>query len=212
MICVSLSLGDPDEVIRFLESVDFAEIRLDLMAVDAADVRRIFSCPSRLIATCRKGGRSEAEREALLEAAVQAGAAYVDLDLRTDTAMRGSILPLARRRGCKIILSFHDFERTPARADLIRTIDSGFRSGADIVKIACQVNAASENARLLGLLEDPRPLVVVGMGELGRMTRVLAPLLGGRFTYAGAAAGQETAPGQIAYAELRKLLEAFKDV
>jgi 3-dehydroquinate dehydratase type I len=212
MICVSLSLRDPEEVIRILKSVDFAEVRLDLVTVDAADVQRIFSSPSRLIATCREGGRPEAERESLLKAAILAGAAYVDLDIQTDTSLGRSIIPLARSRNCKIILSFHDFEGTPARAELKRIIDLGFRSGADIVKIACQVNVPIENARLLGLLEDPRPLVVLGMGEPGRITRVFAPLLGGRFTYASSGVGKETAPGQLPFRKLIKLLEALKDV
>ncbi len=212
MICVSLSLNDPEEILRLLKTIEFAEIRLDLVTLGAAEVRRIFSGSSRLIATCRRGGRTEEERESLLEAAVLAGAAYVDLDIQSDAGLMRSIIPLARRKNCEVILSFHDFQETPGRADLIRTIDFGFQSGADIVKIACQVNDPSENARLLGILEDPRPLVVVGMGELGRITRVFAPLLGSRFTYAGPAVGFETAPGQLPLAELKKLLEVLKDV
>ena len=59
-----------------------------------------------------------------------------------------------------------------------------FDAGADIAKIACKSHAEPDNARLLGLLDDPRQIVIVAMGAKGRITRALAPLLGSPFTFA----------------------------
>jgi 3-dehydroquinate dehydratase-1 len=63
-----------------------------------------------------------------------------------------------------------------------------------------------DNARLLGLLDLGVPLVVVGMGRLGRLTRIAAPLLGSLFTYASLGAGRETADGQLDAASLERIL------
>jgi len=71
-----------------------------------------------------------------------------------------------------------------------------FESGGDIAKIACKVNSERDNARLLGLLDSGRDVIVIGMGEKGRITRIVAPLLGSPFTYAAPARGRETADGQ----------------
>jgi 3-dehydroquinate dehydratase-1 len=48
------------------------------------------------------------------------------------------------------------------------------------------------------------------MGPKGRLTRVVAPLLGSQFTYASAAGGKETAEGQIEREELEKIMEALR--
>jgi 3-dehydroquinate dehydratase type I len=208
---VSFKLKDPDDLIRILKSVDFAEIRLDLTDFDAAAVGRVFASHPRLIATCRAGRMAENLRTQLLAAAVNAGAAYLDLDLGGDVELRRTLGPRARRKGCRIILSHHDFERTPERRSLVRIIGRGFRAGADIVKIACRSGGPADNARLLGLLDHPGPLLVIGMGEKGRITRLLGPLLGSLFTYAAWTRGQETAPGQWTVEELRRRLEVLSN-
>jgi 3-dehydroquinate dehydratase-1 len=67
----------------------------------------------------------------------------------------------------------------------------------------------ADNARLLGLLDDARKIVVVGMGELGRITRIAASLLGSPFTFASQGLGKETARGQIDHETLRTLLRGL---
>jgi len=48
------------------------------------------------------------------------------------------------------------------------------------------------------------------MGRKGRLTRILAPLLGCPFTYASIDGGKETAEGQIDAASLRRILLEFR--
>jgi 3-dehydroquinate dehydratase type I len=73
------------------------------------------------------------------------------------------------------------------------------------------VVSLKDNARLLGLLNDTRPVVVVGMGHKGRITRIAALLLGSPFTYASLAAGKETAEGQIDWKSLKEIYKRIKD-
>lgn len=206
MICVSLAEPTVSACLRALEGLKLAEIRLDRMRLGVRGVQRIFSSPVRLIATCRPGRMPEAKRRRLLLAAIGAGAAFVDVELESAVETRRMIIRQAGEANCRVIVSYHDFERTPSRSRLEEIVARGFAAGADIVKIACLVRGPRDNARLLGLLDSPRPLVVVGMGPRGRITRIAAPLLGSVLAYAADEEGRETAPGQMTAAVLERLI------
>jgi 3-dehydroquinate dehydratase-1 len=44
------------------------------------------------------------------------------------------------------------------------------------------------------------------MGELGKISRIVAPFLGAEFTYASLTDDNATAPGQISYQRLNKYI------
>lgn len=212
MICVSLKETNPEKLLRLLKKIEFAEIRLDSMTADVANVRNIFSQHQNLIATCRPGLREDKDRKILLLTAVKAGAAYVDIEIESGNGFKSALVQESRRQGCKVIVSYHNFDKTPDRAELEKIVSWCFDSGADIAKIACLVRSERDNAQILGLLSDARPLVVIGMGPLGKITRIAGPSLGSLFTYAALEEGEETAEGQISKTELEKILESLKDV
>lgn len=208
MICVSLKPASRRACLKALEALDFAELRLDLMKVTEADLPILAGSGKRLLATCRPGSRSDAQRKALLLGCIRHGMDMVDVEAEAGEEYFAEILREARRCGTKVILSHHDQERTPARRELEAIIARSFAAGADFVKIACRANSPSDSARLLGLLDRPRHrgrLIVVGLGEFGSITRILAPFLGSPFTFASLGEGSETAPGQIGYRELERL-------
>ena len=211
MICVSLTEKSVPDCLKALENIPFAEIRLDRMALNPIDIERIFSVHPQLIATCRPGSLEKEIRHKFLTLAVQAGAAYVDIELEADETFKNSIFEAARKRGCRTIISYHNFEKTPGKPELENIVTRGFDSGADLVKIACKVNGEKDNVRLLSLLEEDRPLVVVGLGPKGRLTRYVAPLLGSPFTYASLSPGKETAEGQMDWKSLERLLDFMKN-
>jgi 3-dehydroquinate dehydratase type I len=132
----------------------------------------------------------------------------VDIEEDAGEEFKAEIIREARRYGSRVIISHHDDEQTPTRRELEAIIARSFEAGADFVKIACRANSASDSARLIGLLDDPRcqgKLIVVGMGTFGSITRILAPFLGSPFTYASLEEGYETAPGQVGYRELARI-------
>jgi 3-dehydroquinate dehydratase type I len=206
MICVSLAEPTVTACLRALEGVGLAEIRLDKMRIGPAGVRKIFSRHRPLVATCRPGGMPENRRQRLLLAAAEAGAAFVDIELETEAAFREQLTRTAHARNGRVIISHHDFRKTPPRIELEAAARRAVASGADIVKIACRVRERRDNARLLGLLDLGMPLIIVGMGKRGRLTRIAAPLLGSLFTYATLGKGKETAEGQMDAASLERLL------
>lgn len=206
MICVSLAEPSVAACLAALKGLDFAEIRMDMMKLMLEEIPRLFSGNRVLIATCRPGGRSDEERKRLLMRAIASGATFVDVEIESETAYREEIVAEARSCGCRVIVSHHDYERTPERPALEACVSACFEAGADIAKIACMVRSDRENARLLALLDTDREIVVVGMGKRGRVTRILAPLLGSPFTYASLSQGKETADGQIDRETLQELL------
>jgi 3-dehydroquinate dehydratase-1 len=213
MIYVSIAESTPERCLRAMNGVEFAEIRIDKIAgVIPGDVRKIFSRPGRLIATCRQGRIGDRKKFDLLTAAVHAGAAYVDIELGWDRALASALMETARSVRCRILVSHHDFERTPSRPALEGIIRRGFAAGGDAVKIACRVRRPADNARLLGLLDGGRPLVVVGLGRAGRITRIVAPLLGGLFTFASRGPGKAVAPGQLDRTSLEKIMARLQNV
>ncbi len=211
-ICVSLAEPSVDACLAALGHVGFAEIRMDRMRLTLDDVERLFSSHPALIATCRPDGRSDAERRQLLIRAIESGAKFVDLELESAPAHREEIVGRARSRGCRVIVSSHDYESTPDRPVLEARVSGCFESGADIAKIACLAHSHRDAARLLSLLDSAREIVVASMGEHGRITRVLAPLLGSPFTYASLSEGKETAQGQIDVETLGGLLKRVAEV
>ena len=215
MICVSIADIDFEQCRKVLSDIEMAEIRLDLLHFSPAQVKEIFSKHPQLIATHRPDSTemSEEERKELLISAVNAGAAYVDVEIETRTAFKEAVKQACCEKGCKLIVSYHNHEKTPSKNELETIIEKCFGNGADIAKVACQVNGEADAARILSLYDYDREnskekkIVALGMGEKGKIIRLVAPLLGAPFTFAALSAGKETAPGQLDRQTLQGILD-----
>lgn len=205
-ICVSISGLDTSEILKTIKNVKMAEIRLDGLNLEKDDLKKIFSSPVELIATYRPGNFSEHVRVEFLTEAIENGASYVDVEIESSRSYREKIIRKAKEHGCKVILSYHNYEETPSDSKLREIIRLSLEYGGDIVKIACRANNPSDGARLIGLLGHHSNLVVIGMGEMGKITRIIAPLLGAPFTFASISNGMETADGQIDFERLERLM------
>jgi 3-dehydroquinate dehydratase I len=102
--------------------------------------------------------------------------------------------------------SFHDFAGTPAADDLRRMRDMAFEAGADIVKFAATLHSTADLATLAALLEEPGhpPLSVMGMGKLGRISRLIFAQLGSVLNYGYL--DRPTVPGQWKATRLKELI------
>ncbi|RPJ57909.1 MAG: type I 3-dehydroquinate dehydratase, partial [Acidobacteria bacterium] len=145
---------------------------------------------------------SEEERHRILAEAMERGAAYIDVEWRAgfDDLIRA-------RDGRGVIVSLHDFSGVPA--DLQFRAAAMRRTGAEIVKISVATSSLRDCLPLLDLARnneasggDGAGSVLIGMGEAGWATRILAGKFRSRWTYAGRAA-----PGQIS---LDRLLREFR--
>ncbi|MBI5223762.1 type I 3-dehydroquinate dehydratase [Candidatus Micrarchaeota archaeon] len=217
MICVSLAAKNTEEAIAALKNQKFAEIRLDGLEVgNTKEVREIVTFArnnnKKLIATCRASQkRNEAKRVELLLEAIASGANYVDVEIETQEEHRKRIVEEAKKKKCQVIVSYHNYEKTPSVQELEKIIETGFVFDADIVKVACKSNSEEDNQRLLNLLKTSgRRLLVIGMGEIGKKTRILGPLMGSEFTFAADEKGGSTAPGQMTVSEMKEIYRKMK--
>jgi 3-dehydroquinate dehydratase type I len=211
MICVALSETDFEKCFELSKKFDLSEIRLDLTKFDLSQVKKIFSSEAKLIATCRPGEISEESRKEILKSAIIAGAAYVDIEFETDYGFKQEIISTAVSNKCDVIISYHNFEFTPPREQLKIIASQSFDMGANVAKIACMVNKPEDNAALLSVYELGKRIVSVGMGEIGKISRIASPFLGAEFTFASASDEFATAPGQLSYTKLKTIIELFKN-
>ena len=183
---------------------DIIELRLDYL--DEPDpLTLINACTKPVIVTCRarrdRGNfiGSETERIRLLQAAVDVGADYVDVELE-------AVGRIKRSAKSKLIASFHDFERTPEDLDEIH--DRLAATKPDVVKLVTHANDIRDNLKLLALTRRSAttlPTIAFAMGERGHMSRILTGAFGGFLTFGSLASGKESAPGQLTANELREL-------
>ncbi len=207
MICTSIASVDFETVMNLIEECEMAEIRLDLLDLDTEQIKQVFSqTKTPLIATYRPGKITEEERLEILKQTIDYGAKYVDVEIESLPDFKRTIVKHARNR-CEVIISYHNYKITPVRYELESIVQQCFDQGADIAKLACQVNSKKETARILGLYSHYEGLVAIGMGELGKITRVASVVLGAPFTFAAIGAENSTAPGQLTGDELKSVYE-----
>ena len=173
---------------------DMVEMRLD--GVRDLDVdRALEGHRGPVIVTCRpewEGGRfsgSELERRAVLARALAAGAEYVDVEWKADFA------DLVQANRDRIVLSSHDFAGVPE--DLCSRVRAMRATGAAVIKVAVTAARVSDTLPLLDIARAG-DAVVIGMGDAGVPSRLLATRFRSRWTYGG----NGVAPGQIPAARM----------
>jgi 3-dehydroquinate dehydratase type I len=147
----------------------------------------------------------------ILSEALELGAGFVDVE---HTMPAGLQARLFEGRGkSRIIISCHVLHETPIRSDLEKRFASLARKKPDVVKIVTHANALEDNLRTLDLITVARkhgiPVITFCMGPLGRISRVVSPLLGGFLTFASLTRGEESAPGQLTATEIRDLFKVL---
>jgi 3-dehydroquinate dehydratase-1 len=131
-------------------------------------------------------------------------AGLVDVELRHARAMR-PLLRNAKAAGAGVILSFHDFQRTPPLARLREMALRARDAGADIFKVATKTAAARDLALLLEFLADEKtalPVAAMGMGQFGKISRLALAKAGSCLNYGYLAT--PNADGQWPVAILKK--------
>jgi len=157
-----------------------------------------------------KGG--ERKRLRVLQEAMDLGADYIDVELATE---RSSLQGLIRNKGgTQVILSFHDFRRTPSLKELQKLFDQMVRLGADVIKIVSFARSWEDNLSVLSLIPFAKArkqeIVAFCMGEKGKLSRIFSPFLGAAWTYASLNKVKASAPGQMTVKEMKEIWETLK--
>ncbi|MFY1112422.1 MAG: type I 3-dehydroquinate dehydratase [Methanosarcinaceae archaeon] len=133
----------------------------------------------------------------------------VDIELSAGEKEKAELISTAKKQGKTVIVSFHDFSKTPSFQEMEKIIEEAFRAGADIAKLAVMPGSMQDVLDLLRLTlnarEAKRPVCTIAMGKLGKHTRVIAPLYGSVLSYASVESS--AAPGQLQANEVKKMME-----
>lgn len=222
MICTTIQNRTLEEIMNLLESseprIQMAEIRLDRCPLSIEEIEYLFSSSDTpLVATCRvvdDGNGTWEEAEEKLTAAVEAGAAFLDLEIEAPKEIGKRLRRACTEYGTTMIRSSHFFAGTPSDQVLRNTVEKCRKFGGEIVKIAAMATSEEDVARVLALYssiastnsaaETQRPveLVAFSMGEIGKVSRLDCLKLGSPFTYAALNENEAAAPGQWCYSEM----------
>lgn len=202
-----------DNLNKIQKVSDFIELRVDyiedLKISDLEIIKNhtikqsIFTCRSR-----EEGGLFNDSNDKLMQIIHKA------IDLKFDhldiEISKLSLFDNRDFKNVKIIGSYHNFKETPDYQELKNIIKSIYKySFVDIAKIATFANNEDDVINLTRLLinkKSNRDLIVLGMGEKGKITRVVSPLLGGYLTFASLGKCK-SASGQIELSELKNIYE-----
>jgi len=216
-VCIALGFADPRKLLTYAKreveaGESFLEFRLDYLDSPRQGIAAIQEFLDQnpdvtLLATCRRHqnhGRfngSIDEQLAILDAAVDAGALAIDIEI--ETAESAKVKVAALRNKATVIISYHNYDGTPAVEPVLRRMT---KIPADGYKLVTTARKPSDNAKVLELAKTAKaPLILLAMSEVGFPTRVLTPAFGCMFTYASPSAAEGTASGQINAKTLRNL-------
>ena len=159
MICTTIQNRTLEEIMNLLETsepqIQMAEIRLDRCPLSIDEIEYLFSSSDTpLVATCRvvdDGNGTWEEAEEKLTAAVEAGAAFLDLEIEAPKEIGKRLRRACTEYGTTMIRSSHFFTGTPSDEVLRSTVEKCKKFGGEIVKIAAMAKSEEDVARVLAL-------------------------------------------------------------
>ena len=213
IVGVIASRVDLDRAVRMHRPPDLFELRLDRLPAAAVDrlENMLPKLGAPLIITARhpqEGGAGKLslrKRRALLTRFLTC-ADYVDVELRSAIAMRSLLALAGKKKVCRII-SFHSFKSTPSARLLSAKARQARAHRADVFKVATRTDKPVELRRLLDFTTNCRvnlPVAVMGVGQLGAISRVLLARAGSVLTYASLGAASDI-EGQLSLEQLAHL-------
>lgn len=152
----------------------------------------------------------------LCEAAMLSGAIdFVDVELRRGDDLVRSLVHSAHQHGVLVIVSYHDFERTPTVNDMVDLLGRMDHLGADIPKLAVMAQSSEDALRLMQATAASRealkkPLITMAMGREGTISRLAGEAFGSCITFC--ALGSASAPGQVGLSQAIRVLQDLHEV
>lgn len=210
------------------KGADILEIRLDLLGIRnperAAEVIREIKAETGIpiIVTSRSGAEGgkwdgkEEDRTGLLInlLSLKDGPDAIDIELSAGMKERNRVIKAAKDRETAVIVSSHDFLKTPPLQNMRTIIEEMFLAGADIAKLAVMPLSVGDTLNLLRVTLDfkdaGKSVCTIAMGSQGKHTRVVAPFYGSVLTYASIESNASAAPGQLPVDEVKKIMEMLK--
>ncbi len=167
--------------------------------------------------TAKEGGQKEIEPKGYAKLNKQVSESglvdLIDVELFMGDPYVSDIIYTAQKAGVGVIVSNHDFEKTPEKEEMLSRLCKMQDLGADILKIAVMPQSKKDVCTLLLTTEEMKskhakqPIVTMSMGDLGLVSRLCGEAFGSALTFG--AVGKTSAPGQIAVEKLYAILNSI---
>ena len=157
---------------------------------------------------------AEAYAEFLRTVLASGQADLIDVELFRGEMLLQDICKEAKAQGVKVIASSHDFEKTPAKEEILARLIRMQDCGADLLKLAVMPRDAGDVLTLLSATWEMKeqyakqPVVTMSMGAKGAVSRLAGEVFGSVMTFGSA--GVASAPGQVSVPELKMALEVLR--
>ena len=132
---------------------------------------------------------------------------YVDVEYFSDRKTADMVVKIAKKNDVKVIMSSHDFNKTPSYNEMIKIYEGMHERNADIIKLAVMPNEDTDVDSLLNAVSEAYEkyqdvdVIGISMGELGRRSRTEGYIFGSFLTFA--ILDKASAPGQVSVEEFK---------
>ena len=197
------------------EKIDIIELRIDQFSNLEIDYilehgKKVKEKGFYLLATVRskkEGGSDIPDKERFeIFSKIVHFADILDIELTSENINK-DVIDLSKGHGKLSLVSYHDFEKTPSEEEIQEIIDRANSLSPDIIKYAFNVKGFEDVGKIMSVTHKNRDkkIVAIGMGELGKITRVAGYFFGSLISYTFI--GKSFAPGQI---EASRLIEEMR--
>lgn len=137
----------------------------------------------------------------------------VDVELFNDDEEIRSLISAAHSHNVYVIISNHDFDKTPEKEEIVSRLRKAQELGGDVPKIAVMPNSTADVLTLLDATNTmneqyaDRPIITMSMAGMGVISRLAGEVFGSSLTFG--AAKKASAPGQVPVTELRNILSVI---
>lgn len=209
MFCITLAETSYKKLLakikRGAKYTDFFEIRADyLEELNTSDLKKILELPYKFLFTLRsyeEGGYKKLSDEFRLKWiswALKQNFYLVDLEWRFFKKFSLELKDLDLNR---VLFSYHNFKKTPSENFLKKLILEMKKRKIKKAKIVCLCKNFEDFFKLLNLIflakKMGMELISFGMGEKGKLSRILSLFCGSPFTYVVLSRKEAIAPGQF---------------
>ena len=128
---------------------------------------------------------------------------YIDIECKSSKKNRQESIEIAKKSKTKIIISSHFFNETPTTSKMENILKKSFECGADISKISIMPQNEEDVLKLYKAgLKTGGKTCLIAMGDIGRQTRIAAPIYGSVLSYGYI--NESAAPGQLRTDEIKE--------
>mgnify|MGYP003970133777 FL=1 len=214
--CISIGEDTPKKIRAklkvALKKSDYVEIRLDFLKSEEVPktLEIIKKDLNKVVCTLRpktEGGKftgNEKERISIIKLIAEYNPFLLDIEFNTLNKNK-ELFKYLKSTKTKLLVSWHDFKKTPKNADLKNKIKQ-MSKFSNNVKIVSTAKSTDDSTRMLELYKNKgkNNLISFAMGDFGRISRILCLYLGSPYTYVSL--GKAIAPGQFSVDEVKKII------